>query len=147
MIGTINGPSPLARASAPRRTARASSSSMGNGPSFAQQLAETEESSFTQATQAVDSVAGLFGLQEVDDATARASRGKARARTILDRLEDIRRGLAFGTLTRGELQRVADAVELERDHVVDPHLEEILDEVDLRARVELAKYEAQGESA
>ena len=90
--------------------------------------------------QAVDA---LLAIQEVDDATT--GQGNARARQwatdVLDRLEGIRLGLLAGGIPVSELRHVADLVSQQRGTTVDPGLQSILDEVELRARVELAKYE------
>ena len=86
------------------------------------------------------SVAGVFGLQEVDDALAHASRGKMRAQDILDRLDELRLDLLTGGLSRTKLQHLAKMVNARRQGVSDPRLGEILDEIDLRAQVELAKH-------
>jgi hypothetical protein len=60
---------------------------------------------------------------------------------MLDRLEDIRHGLLMGAIPRDRLQELAAAVRRQREAIDDPRLVEILDEIELRARVELAKLE------
>jgi len=89
---------------------------------------------------AMSAINGLLALQEVDDAGARASRGKRRGIQILDFLEDIRLGLLSGGIPRGKLVDLARIVQIQRERIDDPELSEILDEIDLRAQVELAKY-------
>jgi hypothetical protein len=64
---------------------------------------------------------------------------KSRASHILDELERIRIGLLTGTLTVGDVVNVADVVAQHREKIMDPRLTAILDEIDLRAQVELAK--------
>lgn len=86
---------------------------------------------------AIDS---LLVLQEVPDATSGASRAKLRAEDLLDHLDEIRHGLLSGALTRQMLDRLAQIARSERQSVDDPRLRELLDEVELRAAVELAKY-------
>ena len=88
----------------------------------------------------VTAVDGLLTLQEVDDAAARASAGKRRAQDLLEGLDDIRHSLLTGGLSRDKLMTLAKHVQSRRAQVDDPRLGEILDEIDLRAQVELAKY-------
>ena len=51
-------------------------------------------------------------------------------------------GLLTGTLTVGDIINVADVVASHREKVVDPQLTSLLDEIDLRAQVEIAKVSA-----
>ncbi len=88
----------------------------------------------------IGGVSALIGLQEVDDATQRESKGKKRAQALLDEMDDLRLALACGTLTRAQLLRLSAAIQSEKIKADDPGLNQILDDVDLRARVELAKY-------
>ena len=140
MINKIDGPGPIRTTTPVRKTGKTSETSSA---SFAKHLDETEETgaaSATSSTGALGSVTGVLGMQEVDDATAHASKGKARANDILDKLEDIRMQLLDGALTREKLLQLVKMVNNRRPTISDPHLSEILDEIDLRAQVELAKY-------
>ncbi len=65
---------------------------------------------------------------------------RQRASDILDRLDELRHGLLMGTLTRRDIEKLAQLVRLRREQVNDPRLTEILDQIELRAEVELAKY-------
>lgn len=111
---------------------------------FAKEVARQEESidpvSGAAPAQAVDA---LLAIQEVEDATTGGGNARARqwATEVLDRLDGIRLGLLAGGIPLSELRQVADLVSRQRGAGVDPGLQEILDEVELRARVELAKYE------
>ena len=123
-----------------RRTGKAEGSS---GAAFSKQLVgETGSAHGVSGTAATAGVSGVLALQEVDvteDATARASRGKMRAEEMLDRLEEIQHGLLSGTLSMQKLVDLTKVVQTRRAQVDDPNLAEILDEIDLRAQVELAK--------
>lgn len=139
MINKIEGTRPVRTSTSVRRTARVSES----GVSFAKQLDDAEEAGSAGAvagTNPMSLVTGVLGLQEVDDATARASRGKLRAENLLEQLEDMKLEILCGTLTREKLMRLARLVNSRRVEVTDPRLAQILDEIDLRAQVELAKY-------
>jgi hypothetical protein len=106
---------------------------------------ETQESSASGAAAPTSGVGALLAAQEVDDATSGPSRGKGRARAraeaLLDRLDEIRVGLLTGTLPAATLRELGRLVQVQRDQVVDPKLAGLLDEIDLRAQVELAKLE------
>ena len=63
----------------------------------------------------------------------------AQGEDLLDELDQIRIGLLTGSLPRATLERLAARVEAKRHRVDDPSLIQILDEIELRAAVELAK--------
>ncbi|WP_448188892.1 flagellar assembly protein FliX [Azospirillum sp. sgz301742] len=122
---------------------RAGKSEGSGGASFAKQL--VGESSPTQGvsgTSSVFGVGGMLALQEVDDATARESRGKMRAQDMLDIMEEIRHGLLAGALPAQKLTDLSRVIQSRKVQVDDPKLAEILDEIDLRAQVELAKLQS-----
>ena len=98
------------------------------------------------APGAVAGVGGILSLQEVDDPLAGRRKAVARADDLLDRLDALRHALLMGTLTQPQLAELARLVRARRIEVDDPGLLAVLDDVDLRAQVELAKYEAASES-
>jgi hypothetical protein len=132
----VEGPSNLHGASPARRTGR---SEGGSGGAFARLVGETGGTASLSAANPLAGVSGVLALQEVDDATARASRGKKRAQEMLDKLDEIRHGLLAGELPRDKLRELSHVVQSRRMHVDDPRLGEVLDQIDLRAQVELAK--------
>lgn len=98
-----------------------------------------EPAAATSAAAPASAVGGLFALQEVADATAERRKAFARAGRLLDRLRDLQRGLLEGRIDEGSLADLAAAARSARSATDDPRLEELLDEVELRAAVELAK--------
>ena len=140
MISKIEGPGPIRTAQPIKRAAKTESAS---GTSFSKHLDETSEASAAHGVAASGSITGVLGVQEVDDALAHASKGKMRAQDILDRLEDLRIELLTGSLSKEKLVQLARVVAARRAQVSDPRLAKILDEIDLRAQVELAKYTQQ----
>lgn len=106
-------------------------------------LVETSDSGDTPATTGLSGlspVGGLLSLQTVDDAASGASKGLAHGHDLLDELEKIQRALIMGTLSISQLQSIGTKV---RSHVTatDPHLADILAQIELRVEIELAKYE------
>ena len=102
------------------------------------------ETSGTSESQSIYNVDALLAVQAAEDPTQKAARKRMqqRASSILDELESIRMGLLTGTLTVGDIINVADVVASHREKVVDPQLTSLLDEIDLRAQVEIAKVSA-----
>ncbi|MFQ5533268.1 MAG: flagellar assembly protein FliX [Sphingomonadales bacterium] len=85
---------------------------------------------------AVDS---LLGLQEVDRRDGSRAKGFKRGNDILDHLDEIRNGLLLGSISMGRLEAISKMVHSRREQIDDPRLADILDEIELRAEVELAK--------
>lgn len=84
----------------------------------------------------------LLTIQEAGDGTTGGeSKGKKRAAAILAELEKVRLGILSGGIPKTALQHISRMVGQHRDTVMDPALGEILDEIDLRAQVELAKHD------
>ena len=59
----------------------------------------------------------------------------------LDRLEDIRQGLLVGAISKPRLEELAGTIKETRESALDPVMSDILDEIELRAKIELAKLE------
>ena len=62
---------------------------------------------------------------------------------MLDGLDEIRTGLLLGSIPAEKLERLASVTAEGRRTVDDPKLVSILSDIELRARVELAKYRSQ----
>jgi len=82
-------------------------------------------------------------LLPVEPATADSDKKQAssRASRILDRLEDIRQGLLVGAISKPRLEELAGTIKETRESALDPVMSDILDEIELRAKIELAKLE------
>ena len=140
MISKIDGPGSVRTPSNVRRVAKTGKT---GGAGFAKHLEgpdEIEGASAASASTGIGAVEGVLGAQEVDDALAGTAKGRMRAQDILERLEDLRLEILTGTLTQDKLRQLSHVVNLRRPEVTDPRLGEILDEIDLRAQVELAKF-------
>lgn len=101
----------------------------------------------TAPTGAVGGPAGLMGvaaliaLQDVGGPLERRRRAVGRGGRILDVLERVKLSLLEGGLDASDLERLRLAVREERNGTDDPALEAVLDEIELRAAVEVAKLE------
>ncbi len=95
----------------------------------------------TKATQSIAQVDALLAIQGAEDPTERAAKQRMRHRstTILGELDKLRVAMLNGNLTVGHVVDIADVVSSHREKITDPGLTSIMDEIDLRAQVELAK--------
>jgi hypothetical protein len=91
------------------------------------------------STPTVSGIEALFALQEVATQTDGRSKGLDHAGLLLDRLDELRRGLLLGHVSRDKL---ADLARLCRDghaQVEDPRIRDLLGDIELRALIELEK--------
>jgi len=91
------------------------------------------------------SLEALLALQGADDATTGGGgkqRAKERADEMLDKLDEVRLGLLSGGISRAALSDLTRLLSEKREQFDDPRLTEIVEEIDLRAQVEIAKLEA-----
>ncbi|MEJ6790620.1 flagellar assembly protein FliX [Brevundimonas sp. BR2-1] len=89
----------------------------------------------------VGGVSALMALQGVEDVTERRRRAIRRGGGLLDRLEELKLALLQGEAGEGALDRLSRTLREERPVDADPGLNGLLDQIDLRAAVELAKAE------
>lgn len=88
------------------------------------------------ATTALDA---LLALQAVDDVVLTRRKAVRRGRQMLDALDEVKADLLAGRVSEGRLNHLLALVGQARERT-DPGLDSVLDEVELRARVELAKF-------
>lgn len=100
-----------------------------------------ERASSAAAPSSIAMVDVLLAVQGADDPAQRAARRRmvGRADSMLALLDNIRMGLLTGGLTVGQVIDIADIVASHREKVTDPQLTALLDEIDLRAQIEIAK--------
>lgn len=95
-------------------------------------------------TPAVGCVDSMLAVQEAE-AAADSTEERSRRHTfqygndILDRLEGMRRDLLLGAMAKGDLADLAHTMRVRKRQSDDPRLNAIIDEIELRAEVELAK--------
>jgi len=125
---------------AARRAGKARRS--GGASDFANQVSSSGKGS-TPAAGVTSPVAvnPLIAMQEVADATSGATRAKVQAEAILDSLDDLRMGLLAGRLSRERLDGLVRLARKSREPNLDSRLSVVLDEIELRAKVELAKLD------
>ena len=107
------------------------------------EIGKDSASSHTEGLSGPVSVGGvnsLLALQEVDEVAEKIGKSVAWGSDLLDSMDAIQAGILAGGLTLSEVQKLKQLVEF-RSKSADQRLESIMDEIDLRAQVELAKLE------
>ena len=92
-------------------------------------------------------VEALIALQDVGGPLERKRRSMSRAGRILDVLDGIKISMLGGDLNEAQLHQLSSAVREQRSATDDPRLEGVLDEIETRAAVELAKLEGSRRAA
>lgn len=139
----ITGPDQTSKTGSTKKTDKARSS----GSSGFSSLLGADEASETAHSVAAGTIARvdvLLAAQSVEDPQERAARQRMRKRAdgILHELDKIRLGILTGHMTVGNMMDIADVVASHRERLNDPQLVAILDEIDLRAQIEIAKMKA-----
>ena len=80
----------------------------------------------------------LLSLQAVDDPLSSKKKSAERGFDLLDRLDEMRLGMLSGKLSPVQVTRLAQKVK-NLGRTGDEKLDSILSDIDMRARVELAK--------
>jgi len=108
-----------------------------------------QEAQATQAAQSISKVDALLAVQSVETVGQGSSRRKmvARGDKILRQLDHLRLAMLTGKMSIGEMMDIADVVASHREDVDDPAMTAVLDEIDLRAQIEIAKMRKAMESA
>lgn len=123
----------------------------GGGSGFsvagAQAPAAPVQVSGAAGVSSVMGVQALLALQDVESPTERKRRSVRRAGHLLDKLDDLKIALLGGELSETQLEGLARAVREQRAATDDPKLEAVLDEIETRAAVELAKLEGASRAA
>mgnify|MGYP006269735485 FL=1 len=136
----VNGPRSPSGPSGPKKSAGA-----GKAGAFtpdSQVSVRSSSAGGLSGASAVGSVDALLALQGAGDHREARKKAADRAFSLLDVLDDLKIALLEGRLERSTLVRLMDTLKSERDQTGDPRLEAALDEVELRAAVELAKHDA-----
>lgn len=135
----VSGSSGPTLATPARARGGVASGAFGVGGSSA--AASTAPTPKTSAMSAVSSLDALLALQDVEGPLERRRRAVRRATHILDVLDDVKLSLLDGEAGEATLHRLSDAVRSERAQTQDANLEGVLNEIETRAAVELAKRE------
>lgn len=93
------------------------------------------------APMSLGAVDSLLALQALPDATQGRARAVKRGQSLLDLLDEVRDGMLSGVVAQGVLRRLSAQLQARQDSFLDPSLQSVLDDIELRAQVELAKMQ------
>jgi hypothetical protein len=136
----ISGPSGSSSTSAARGAGRAAAG--GFSLSAAEEAAEAADAQRMAGLDGVMTVSALLALQGVEDPTQRRKRAMGRASRLLDMLDDLKVAMLEGRASPATLDNLARAVREQRETTDDPGLNDVLNQIETRAAVELAKLRA-----
>lgn len=114
----------------------------GGGGPFAEHLrGAAPEAGIGIDRTMVLAVGAVLPVQEASSATDESSRARARryGEDILDRLDELHLAILTGTVPTDRLVRLAQMLRAKQGLVDDPRLRSIIEEIELRAEVEIAK--------
>jgi hypothetical protein len=92
-----------------------------------------------QPAVAATGIDALLALQAVDDPLLGRKKAIRRGTALLDTLEQIKADLLVGRVSEGRLNQLMALIGQARERNL-PGLDGVLDDIELRARVELAKF-------
>lgn len=133
----VVGPNGVSTPASTRATRSASGFSLGQAPAAASPSAATASA----ATGGVSDVSALMALQGIEGPLEKRRRAIRRGGGLLDRLEELKLALLTGDADETSLDQLARTLREERNDDGDEGLSALLDQIDLRASVELAKAE------
>lgn len=126
----------------PASRARAGAGASASGAAkFAALVSDggAEETQNVAASRVVAAADALLAAQETSDFSAGRHKDFRRGNDLLDQLDDLRIGLLNGMVPREKLVALVRRLNVTRMANGDREMAAVLDEIDLRARVELAK--------
>ena len=135
----VNGPS----GAGPTAASRGAGSPAASGFSLggADGASRSAPTAPADAVASLGSLDALIALQEVGGPLERRRKAVRRAGRILDVLDEVKLGLLEGGVAPAALDRLVQAVRMERGEADEPRLRDLLNEIETRAAVELAKLE------
>jgi hypothetical protein len=119
---------------------RSGASAPTGGGGFARALSEGPSQTAAPAgASPVQSLNALLSLQEVGDSTDGRRRARRRAEDLLDKLDELRLAIALGEVPLDHLEDLGRLLAQRQGVADDPELTRIINEIEIRTAVELAK--------
>ena len=130
---------PVSKAREPRKVGR--SFAVGQNADQVERVASADTIASAEPVRAVDAV---LAMQEVEGDPRAVERDQVRqwGNDVLERLSLLRDGLLMGNIPPERLERLVESLG-NRKTYQDRELQQVADEIELRARIELAKMEQQ----
>lgn len=134
----IDGPG---RTGAVGKSDKAKKTGSSSGVNFADFLSEEEGSAeAVSAPIATNAIGALISLQEGNSEQDNKRRAVQYGDDLLDELDNLRLSLLTGNYTLVTLQNLSSRLTQRRMTVSEPYLLEMIDDIELRVKVELAKF-------
>ena len=127
----INGPA--------KKSAKKAGKSGDAAFSVRQDETTTKQAEATSQSHDVGGIDALLALQAVEDPTFARKKAIKRGHDLLDGLEQIKTDLLVGQISESRLNNMLNLVTKARGNL-DPALDSLIDDIELRVRVELAKF-------
>lgn len=89
----------------------------------------------------IDAIIALQGIDSDESSKQARTRMAQRGFDMLSILDDIQMGILMGEISGSRLIALQRLIEEQRDSIDDPNLQDVLDDIELRAAIELAKLE------
>jgi Class II flagellar assembly regulator len=131
----VNGPNGTAVATASATTRRAS----GAGGFTLSEAKDPQTASAAVSLRTIGGIDALIALQGIEDPTERRRRAVKHGRRALDALDELKLALLSGSLESTALLRLKAVAADLKEGSGDDKLDQVLNEIELRVAVELAK--------
>lgn len=134
----VNGPGITDQANKTKK--KQNINSPGGFDAYLSASGNTEEAAAASGLGALSGIGALLSLQELDSQGEGNAKAYKHAEDILEQLSDLRMGLLAGLIPPEKLQNLASLVKASRQDDLDPRLQDILNDIEVRALVELEKF-------
>lgn len=141
MVEKVGYTRPTVATRAARRASGVSAAGFSEALSSAEAASGISEVEQVSALAPMTAAGSLLGFQEVASEEFERRKAYKRGRLTLEALSQLRDALLFGALPISTIEKLEQLVIAERGTTNDPVLNAVLDEIELRAAVELAKLE------
>jgi hypothetical protein len=137
---------------APKRPERKKITSSGGESGFSSMMDALTETSAASETAVANNVASstplnaldmLLSVQAVGEELQQRQKQLRQAHLTLDGLEELRRALLLGTVPMTLLHTIETRMHTMKQQAITPELYDVIEEIELRAAVELAKFRLQ----
>lgn len=132
----VSGPTGASPAGSSRPTARAAAG-FSLGAAGVQAPAQAAPA---RTVSGIASIDALLALQAAGGPEERRRRAVRRGGRILDVLDQVKVALLEGEVPHSALENLVETVREQREATDDPGLEQVLEQIETRAAVELAKF-------
>ena len=148
MINKISFPKPVtpSRVEVKKRTGGVGSTSFSSMLDSMDSTGDISSPEPVAHTAPMTGAGALLGLQEVSEDEVERRRAMKKGKSMIDVLEQLRDALLVGTLSPATIRQLEAVLAEKRALNSDPRLESILNDIEVRAAVELAKLERAGMS-